>query len=394
MPPVRRGQPTALLLLFLFGWPGLAEAQSSATPEVRFHGLLLFNGFRNSNRVNNTDVPTLVLPPDTAQQPLPAHSLGAAVRQTRLWATVGVADFRGAALQGELDVDFHGGQQPSGGGRTHPVLRIRRAFAEARWTGVTLLVGQEAPPLFEISPSSLASTGFPGFASAGNLWLWLPQIRLTGWLTPEARVRLGLEGTLLAPSAGEPQDPFLTQPDRAERSGRPSLEGRIVARWGEGTSLAELGAGGHYGWLAVPGDSLVASRALGASARIPLGSRVEIRGEVFTGQALAGLGGGGIGQNLGPGTVPIDTRGGWAQLLLKPWSEGEVGLGYGVDDPDDAMVPAAGRLRNLAFAAHLLARISPAVMALEYRLIETRYAAAAGADRRNHHLNLAAGVEF
>jgi hypothetical protein len=163
-----------------------------------------------------------------------------------------VADFRGAALHGELDVDFHGGQQPSGGGRTHPVLRIRRVFAEARWTGVTLLVGQEAPPLFEISPSSLASSGFPGFASAGNLWLWLPQIRLTGWLTPAARVRLGLEGTLLAPSAGEPQDPFLTQPDRAERSGRPSLEGRIVARWGEGTSLAELGAGGHYGWRRGP----------------------------------------------------------------------------------------------------------------------------------------------
>jgi hypothetical protein len=58
------------------------------------------------------------------------------------------------------------------------------------------------------------------------------------------------------------------------------------------------------------------------------------------------------------------------------------------------MVLAAGRLRNTAFTAHLLARISPAVVALEYRLIETRYAAAAAGERRNHHLNLAAGIEF
>ncbi|HEX9894826.1 MAG TPA: hypothetical protein VGA78_12935, partial [Gemmatimonadales bacterium] len=302
--------------------------------------------------------------------------------------------FHGATLSGELDTDFYGGQQPSGGGRTHPVVRIRRVFAEARWTALTLLVGQEAPPLFDVSPSTLASTGFPGFASAGNLWLWLPQIRLTGWLTPGARVRIGLEGTVLAPSAGEPQDPFLTQPDRAERSGRPALEGRLLARWGEGATLGEIGTGGHNGWLAIPGDSLISSRALGASARIPLGRRIEIRGEAFTGQALAGLGGGGIGQNLSPTNAAVETKGGWAQLLVKPGSDHEIGVGYGMDDPDNADLGPSGRLRNAAFMIHLLGRIKPAVVALEYRLTETSYASAGAGDRRNHHVNLAAGIEF
>jgi hypothetical protein len=203
--------------------PG-AAAQSAQGPEIRFHGLLLLNGFHNSARVNNSDVPTLVLPADTATRPLPASALGASVRQTRVWITAAVADFHGAALTGELDTDFFGGQQPSTGGRTHPVLRIRRVFAEIRWPSVSLLVGQEAPPLFEVSPSTLASSGLPGFASAGNLWLWLPQIRLTGWLTPGCRCGL-IEGTVLAPSAGEPQDPP-DPADRAERSDRPLRDGR------------------------------------------------------------------------------------------------------------------------------------------------------------------------
>lgn len=381
------------LSLLLGVAPALA-AQAAQGPEIRFHGILLVNGFHNNARVNNVDVPTFVLPPDTATRPLPASSLGASVRQTRVWITAAVADFHGAALTGELDTDFFGGQRPSAGSSTLPVLRIRRVFAEIRWPSVSLLVGQEAPPLFEVNPSTLASLGFPEFAGAGNLWLWLPQVRLTGWLTPGSTLRIGLEGTVLAPSAGEPHDPFLTQPDRAERSDRPGLQGRIVARWGEGATAGDAGLGGHLGWLAIPGDSLVESQALGASARIPLGSRLELRGEVFTGQALAGLGGGGIAQNLSPTGEAVDTRGGWGQLILRPWREHEIGVGYGMDDPDDDDLPAGGRFRNRAFAAHVMFRFLPALVAFEYRLLETRYSATGAGDRRNHHLNLAAGFEF
>ena len=382
-------------LSLLLGVAPVAAAQSAQGPEIRFHGLLLVNGFHNSARVNNSDVPTVVLPADTATRPLPESALGASVRQTRVWITATVADFHGAALTGELDTDFFGGQQPSTGGRTHPVLRIRRVFAEIRWPSVSLLVGQEAPPLFEVSPSTLASTGFPGFAGSGNLWLWLPQVRLTGWLTPGSRVRVGLEGTVLAPSAAElQQDAFLTQPDRAERSGRPAFQGRVVARWGEGATAGDVGLGGHYGWLAIPGDSLVSSQALGASARIPLGERLELRGELFTGQALAGLGGGGIAQNLSPTGQPVDTKGGWGQLILRPWHDHEIGVGYGMDDPDDSDLPATGRLRNTGFAAHVMLRFLPAIVAFEYRLLETRYSTPGPGDRRNHHLNLAAAFEF
>ena len=87
----------------------------------------------------------------------------------------------------------------------------------------------------------------------------------------------------------------------------------------------EVSIGGHDGWLALAVDSLVVSRAAALSVRLSAGC-VELRGE-----ALAGLGCRGIGQNLSPGSRPIRTKGGWAQLNLKPASTWELGGGYGLD---------------------------------------------------------------
>ncbi|MGH7534209.1 MAG: hypothetical protein ACREMG_01345 [Gemmatimonadales bacterium] len=163
---------------------------------------------------------------------------------------------------------------------------------------------------------------------------------------------------MLAPTAGEPQDGFTTQPDRAERSGRPYLQGRARARWGTG------------GWVGF-----------------------ELRAEGFTGQALAGLGGGGIGQSMVRDGVPVRTSGGWVQLNLGPSIAWEVGAGFGLDDPDDADLNPESRRRNLAFSGHLHWRRAPAVLGLEVREIRTRYATPVGTLGATH-VNLAAGFEF
>lgn len=125
--------------------------------------------------------------------------------------------------------------------------------------------------------------------------------------------------------------------------------------------------------------------------RAPIGRTVELRGEIYGGRALRGLGGGGIGQGLSAAGDPVDDRGGWGQLLLRPNSRVELGAGCGASDPDDAAVPA-GRLRNVACAVHTAVRPGgPVLFGLTYRAHETRYAAGAV---RNHHVNLAAGFEF
>ena len=385
----------ALIVLTLaFAAPAAGqEASSSPTVQAEVHGLILMNAFANDAAVNNSDVPQFVLPPPPAGG-LPASGGGATLLQSRVTATALVSDVAGGQLTGELDVDVFGGQQPSTGGRTFPLVRLRRAFAVLERGRLTLFAGQEAPPIAEINPSSLASIGIPEFAGAGNLWLWIPQLRIGARLANAAAVRLGVEVAILAPTSGDAQSAFFTQPDIAERSSRPYLQGRLRARWGAGEEQGEVSLGGHYGWLAVGPSRRVTSRALAAGIWTPLVRGLELRGEAYVGQALAGLGGGGIGQNFGLDSAVVAARGGWAQLNVRPAGAWEIGAGVGLDDPNDAdLVPASQRLRNLAVEGHTSWRRAPIVLGAEVRLLRTRYGPGLGTVKAAH-FNLAAGFEF
>lgn len=371
----------------------LAAPLAAQQPDIEasVHGLVLMNAFHTTDNVNNSDVPQFAVPVTPSTPAASASS--ATVRQSRVTVFALVPEFAGGAVTGELDVDFFGGQQPSSGGRTFPLLRVRRAMAELTWTRMALLVGQESPPIAAVSPSSIASIGFPDFAGAGNLWLWIPQVRLRGDVAAKGTTRVGVEVAALAPTSGEPQGTFLTQPDIAERSGRPFLQGRVLGRWGEGDRRGEVSAGGHYGWIVDAAGERVPSKALALSVWTPLGARLELRGEAFAGQALAGLGGGGIGQNMVRDGVPVRSKGGWAQLNLRPTMQWEIGGGAGIDDPDDEDLGDASRLRNVAVEGHVTWRKLPAVVGVEIRHLRTRYRAPAD-DLTATHFNLGMGFEF
>jgi hypothetical protein len=369
-----------------------AVGQQQPDIEASLHGLILINAFHTTDNVNNSDVPQFAVAPSDASPEGSASS--ATARQSRLTAFALVPEFAGGVLEGELDVDFFGGQQPSTGGRTFPLLRLRRAVAELTWSQVALLVGQESPPIAAVSPSSIASIGFPDFAAAGNLWLWIPQIRLAADLPSKgAGPRFGAEIAALAPTSGEAQGTFLTQPDIAERSGRPFLQGRLRARWGRAEQMGEASLGGHYGWILDAAGERVPSKALALSIWTPLGPRLDFRAEAFTGQALAGLGGGGIGQNMVRDGVPVRSAGGWAQLNLRPTPQWEIGGGGGVDDPDDEDLGETSRLRNVALEGHVTWRKLPAVVGMEVRHLRTRYREPMG-DLSATHINLGMGFEF
>ena len=385
----QRRVSVALVLSASVAGAALLAAQEPGV-QASVHGLILMNAFHTSDNVNNSDVPQFAVPPGTGPA---ASTSSATVRQSRLTVSALVPEFAGGALTGELDVDFFGGQQPSTGGRTFPLLRVRRAFAELTWLRFALLVGQESPPIAAVSPASLASIGFPDFAGAGNLWLWIPQVRLSGDLRSARGIRIGAEVAALAPTSGEPQGSFLTQPDAAERSGRPYIQGRLRGRLGEGDAAGEVSFGGHYGWLLDSTGEHVSSRALAASVWTPLARGIELRAEAFTGQALAGLGGGGISQNMVRDGVPVRAKGGWIQLNFRPAAQLELGGGAGIDDPDDADLVVPSRLRNTAFEAHVVWRHLPVVVGLETRRIRTRYAPPVGT-RSAVHVNLGAGFEF
>src|SRR5437868_4408514 len=300
--PVQRTQETpvspitrrasALFLVFVALTTPRLQAQESkhVAWEWGLHGVALMNGFYNSNKVNNSDLPLGVSTPDTIAG-LPNSSLGATVRQTRLIGTADLAGFAGGDLHTELDVDFFGGQLNNG--RTGPLLHVRRIIGELSWDRGSVLVGQEGPLVADVNPTSLATLGIPGYSSAGNLWFWIPQIRASFDLTHGNGMRIGLQGAVLDGMTEEAQGTSFTTPTRAERSGRPMLEGRLRAHWGR---TGELGVGGHLSWLATTGDTLLQVNGVVVSGVVPLGAHLELRGEWYSGKGLSGLGGGAIGQ--------------------------------------------------------------------------------------------------
>lgn len=349
---------------------------------VEFSGLILVNGFFNTARVNNSDVPQVALA-DTN----PVSGGGGTLRQTRLRIAVTESDVLRGAGTAELDVDFFGGQPPAGG-RAFPVLRLRRAIATVNWTHAELLLGQETPLVAGREPRSLASVGFPDFAAAGNLWLWIPQARFS--YEYGVTLRLGVQAAVLAPTSNGNSGAFLTQPDSAERSGRPFGQARIKLGWGPSDDPSEVAVGGHIGWIRTIGDTVEQSRAITLDARFALGE-VEIIGEAFMGQALGVLGGGGVGQTIGLNGVPVRTKGGWGQLNLRLRRAVTVGGGCGLDDPDDADLLPNGSQRNLVCAGMAEWRTGPMVFGLELRRLQTEYASG---EFTVTHVNVSAGWRF
>lgn len=370
----------------------VADQESSgvtthARMKLEINGRVLLNTFSNDARVNNVDDPQFVRPDST--QPLPVEGVGMAIRQTTLGILLTSRDVLGGQFSGDLDVDFFGGQQPSSGGRTFPLLRLRTARGAVRWSGGELMIGQEMPLISPLNPVSPAAIGTPDFAAAGNLWLWLPQFR--GTVETKGAVRYALQGAVLANTTGDAVGPFDTDVDPAERSRRPAFEGRLRARWGDDDRPSEVGCGGHLAFLAVAGGNTVQTNAVACDARLNV-SRLELRAEAYKGRGLRGLGGGGIGQNVGRGNVPLDDRGGWAQVNVEANALVRVGAGCGIDAPAESDVIPGGRLRNRACAGYGIFRPSgPLFFGAEFRRIDTKYASGSLA---NNHFNLAAGFEF
>jgi hypothetical protein len=354
---------------------------------LQLNGRVLVKAFGNARAVNNVDNPQFV--EEDAGPLVSNRGIGMTIRETRLGLVVTVPEALGGSFTGDVDVDFYGGQVPSSGGRTFPLIRMRTARGIVRWSQTELLVGQESPLISGLNPVTLGAVGTPTFATAGNLWLWLPQVRFGVAQNMSTNVRWGLQSAVLAPTSGDPSAPHDTDYDVAERSQRPFLQGRLHLSFGEADMMREIGCGIHYGHLELILDQRAISRAFACDVMLPVTDRLELRGEYFTGQGLRGLGGGGIGQNFTPGNEIVPTEGGWAQINAVPLTLLRVGAGCGTDQPDHQL---ATRRRNDACAAHaVLHPVGPIFFGVEARRIRTTYSSGR---YTNDHVTAAFGFEF
>ena len=369
----------------------LGEASTSGVTtrsrmQLEVTGRVLVHTFYNDRHVNNVDDPQFVRPDSVPD--LPQSALGLAIRQTTLGVVLTSRDVLGGSFVGDLDADFYGGQQPSSGGRTFPLLRIRTARGAVRWPNGEVMVGQDAPLIAALNPVSPAAIGTPEFVTAGNLWLWLPQARVT--VKTAGFVNVGLQVAALASTTGDAVGPFDTDADPAERSGRPATEARLRVQWGEEGRLSEIGCGGHLAWIAMP-VGFAQSDAYACDVRILLGP-IELRGEGYSGHALRGLGGGGISQNLTTLSEPLADKGGWGQVNIEVSPMFRFGGGCGADEPDEDALAATARKHNQACSGYTIIRPGgPLFVGAEFRRLETRYESGVFA---NNHFNLAVGFEF
>jgi hypothetical protein len=358
-----------------------AKVQSRLQNLVEISGLVLFNGFWNGARFNNEDVPQwLAGQQDTTG--LPNSRIGALLRQTRLGITVRPGRVLGAELTADLQMDFFGGEPADAVDRLVSPPRIRTADLRFAWPHVRVMVGQDKPLVSPQIPVSFAAIGYPEFAGSGNLWYWIPQARVT--IEADRGVRLGLQAAVLDPLQ-ETDANFATpsQTDLGEKSGRPAVEGRAYLAWGRDEGESTIGLGAHRAWLATSGVGTLTSQALTVDFHLVFGS-VALTGEGFTGQALGGLGDGGIGQDIGPQGQEIRTTGGWVQLDVRPTFAWELGAGYGRDDPRDGDLMTAGgtivagaRLRNVSYEGHVHWRPGGGLLlGVEYRHFQTVFAPA------------------
>ncbi len=363
------------------------QATSRVEPRSRYHvelsGMVLMNAFYNSAPVSEQDVPIIALAPEPPGG-LPSSYLGATARQTHLALTGFVTDVLGGFLTGEIQVDLGG--TDNSGRRFAPQPRLRRTRAQLEWDNAWIMVGQEAPPISEINPASIAATTLPVFSAAGNLWYWIPQIRVGG--ASAGPIRVGGEVAALAPTYGSGG-----LPGRGERTSRPFVQARALARWGDFDQPSEVSIGVHQGWLAVGETETEDTRAVGGWARVFISRYVEVRGEAFRGQALGTLGGGAQGRDLVDGQ-PVSTTGGWAQVNVHPNHSVMFGVGYGMDDPKDEDVGETALLKNWAWQGHLQWRAAPIVVGLEVRRHSTRYGNPDIGRQDATHVNLGLGFVF
>jgi hypothetical protein len=372
-----------------------SKVQSRLQNRVEISGLILLNGFYDGARFDRADVPSWVaLAQDTGG--VPNSSLGGVLRQTRLGITVRPGSVLGGELSADLQLDFFGGEGDDAEARIMSPPRIRTAHVSLDWPHLKLLVGQEKALVAQQSPVSFAAIGQPEFSGAGNLWYWIPQARLT--VETGQGLRAGVQAAALD-QIWETEAAFIATPDLGERSGRPAVEGRAYLDWGSDESESTVGLGVHRGWIATAGAGTIASQALTADFRVVLARIVALAGSAFTGQVLNGLGDGGIAQDLGPAGQPVRTRGGWAQLDVRPTFAWELGAGYGRDDPTDkdlqlangTLAPEA-RLRNVVYEGHVHWRPGGGLLVGgELRRLQTTFPTGT---KSANHVNVFVGMFF
>ncbi len=366
---------------------------------VRLSGLILFNTFVNTRRVDDPIDPTYALNG--------GGTTGMSVRQTILGLEATGPHLFGATSHADVHVDFFGnGSQQTYG--ASGILRLRTAHASLRWNRTETFFALDRSILAPNLPTSLVSTAQPNLAWSGDLWTWNPQIGVRHEIGLKANQRLLVEGALM-----DVQDPLLPNTispisySLAERSRWPGFESRIGYAAGDRDSGFRVGIGQYFSTHRTLDASRFNAWAITGDLRVPLGKHLQITSNVYRGAGLGGLGGGGYVDYFyaanAPGVArPLNDVGGWVQASIRRSERLQFNGGFGIDNPFAADIRTAivasgsvytGLAKNrAAFGNIIFSPSSYLQLSLEYRHLWSTYQT--GPLRTADTIGVAAGYRF
>ncbi len=318
------------------------KVESASKYRVRLSGLVLLNLFRNRGSVDNADFPSYAV----ESTPFSSNeSFGATLRQSELGLELFGPQVAGAKTSGEVQVDFAGGIPNTLNGVNYGVVRLRTASMRLDWGNTSVVAGQDGLFFSPLSPTSFASLSVPAFAYAGNLWGWIPQVRVEHRFDLSNKQNITIQGGILDNLTGEPPyTVYPREPQAGESSGQPAYAARVAWTHSIHNHPLTLGTAGYYSRQDWGFDRYTDGWASMADWEIPLASRVSLSGEFYRGRAIGGLGAG-IGQTVIFSGSPLDSTtqirglnsiGGWSQLKFKATAKLEFNGGIGLDDPFSA----------------------------------------------------------
>jgi hypothetical protein len=388
------------------------KVESASKYRLRLSGIVLMNLVSNQGTPDSIDLPTVAYARPSGSS---GGSFGATLRQSELGFEAFGPNVAGAKTTADLQLDFAGGFPSVPNGISSGLLRLRTGTLRMDWANTSLVAGQDNIFFSPNSPTSFASLAIPALSYAGNLWGWVPQVRV------EHRIHLGEESTLLFqggildPQSGEAPGiassaSYYRQAGPGESSRQPAYGTRIAWTRNIFGQPSKLGIGGYYSRQDYGFKRNVDGWAGMADVDLPLSRRFSLSGKFYRGKALGGLYGG-IGRSVLFSDDPalastaieaLNTIGGWAQMKFRPANKWEFNVAAGTDNPyarDLKYFPYArsygdpALARNQAGFANLIYRPrSDLLFSAEYRRITT-YSLTEGKNNAGQ-LNLMMGVLF
>jgi len=310
------------------------KVEAASKYRLRLSGIVLLNLFSNRGYLDTQSVPTWALPeiPNVSGQ-----TFGASMRQSEIGLEVFGPHFLGARTSANLQLDFAGGSPNVPNGANFGLARLRIASMRLDWKNTSIVAGQDNAFFSPLSPTSFASLAVPAFSYAGNLWGWIPQLRIEHRFNLSEGQSIMLQGGIMDNVTGELPANFEPFAQAGESSGQPAYAGRMAwTRSIFGMPLT-LGAAGYYGRQSWGFDHKVDGWAAMTDWSVPLTRRVSLTGEFYRGRAIGGLGGA-VGRSVllsdeGTRVSALNSVGGWSQLKFSATSKLEFNGGFGVDNP-------------------------------------------------------------